>query len=100
MFIFHRGKMSDADNILLDALRKASEDEKTPVNITFTTVDVSEKMDERVQKIWTEQPGQKEQKDAALPRAVLVYPDSGDAFWSGALNADLLTQLAGSPARA
>lgn len=93
MFVFHRGKLSDADSKLIDALRKNSEDEKAPVNITFTAVDVSEKMDERAQKIWADQ------KDAALPRAVLAYPDSSDSFWSGTLNADVLTQIAPSPAR-
>jgi hypothetical protein len=94
MFVFHRGKLSAADSKLLDALRKNADDEKTPVNITFTAVDVSEKMDERAQKLWGEQ------KDAALPRAVLAYPDSSDSFWSGTLNAELLTQIAPSPARA
>src|SRR5262245_52366348 len=82
MIVFHSGKMSESDSKVLDGLRKESEDEKAPVNITFTTIDISEKMDERVQKIWAAQ------KDAALPRAVLVFPDSGDSFWSGGLSAD------------
>lgn len=94
MLIFHRGKMNDADVALLNALRKSADDEKAPVNIIFTLIDVSEKMDERARKLWAEQ------KDAALPRGVLVYPDSGDAIWSGVLDAGLPMQLAASPARA
>lgn len=93
LLLFHRGKMSDADRATLDAMRKNAEDAKAPVNISFTPIDVAEKMDERIQKVWDEH------KSDALPRAVAVYPDSGDAFFTGALATDLPRKLADSPAR-
>lgn len=67
MIIFYRGKMKESNVVLLEALRKSADDEKTPANITLGLVDVSEKMDKSIQKIWTEQ------KDPMLPRAVLIY---------------------------
>src|SRR5437764_2509646 len=52
ILVFHRGKLSAAEQAVVDQLRAAGDDRVTPANGDFETVDLSADVDPDVRKAW------------------------------------------------
>ena len=96
VMVFHRGKLSDAQQAIVAALRKAAESTDAPANLSVEVVDVDGQMSKAAEAIW------KTQKDAKLPWLVVRYPESPEeapSAWAGPLESADVAALINSPAR-
>src|SRR5437588_5156696 len=90
--VFHRGPLSPTDREAIHRFETAG----LTANVRITDADLSGSLEPDLKAVW-----EREGKDAALPRLVLRYPDSGPlvpSVWSGTLATDP-AKLFDSPGR-
>lgn len=92
--VFHRGPLSPEQRAVVDALRKASEDDL--VNLAVRTVDVSSEIPKGAVELWNSM------AKSELPRVVVQYPVTTgfeQPVGQGALDGAFAQQIMDSPAR-
>ena len=94
--MFHRGKLSEADQKVVDWLNQVGTPEESYPRLVVRAFDVDGELDEGVKKIW----GACE--DAPLPHMVVLYPAMAripEPVWSGKLSVEAAQRLVESPVR-
>jgi hypothetical protein len=92
LVVYHQGPLSERNREAVSRFEAAGQ----RANVHVTDADLAGRIDPDLQAVWDH-----DGKDAALPRLVLRYPDSGSqvpSVWAGPLSADPKT-LFESPAR-
>lgn len=92
--VFHKGKLSDADQKLVQRFEDAAYAEQC--NLHMVAVDVEEELTGRIREVY------ERHSKAALPHVVVLYPERSfgqGEFWSGRLDAAALEELTTSPVR-
>jgi hypothetical protein len=96
VLVFHKGKLAEADQAVVDWLKKVGTREDGPSPLDVEAVDLAGKPDEAMRELW------KAQGDPELPWMVVLYPVSSGIpvpAWAGRLTADAAKRLVDSPAR-
>lgn len=94
--IFHRGKLSEADQAVVDWLKKTGAREDGYDRIALRTFDVAGELGDDAKPLW------KAQKEPKLPWMVVLYPEMTRIpapAWAGKLTAQAARRLVASPAR-